>query len=93
MCIAAAIQTYWYNVTRKIKEADIWDSRLKKAKRRKLKHDKCLRRLKNLELAEISTENKDNAIAAFKTLPLDLTVSSEESGEENDPFNDNRILI
>ncbi|KAK1145491.1 hypothetical protein AOXY_G36157 [Acipenser oxyrinchus oxyrinchus] len=65
-------------------EKDKWERRQLEAHQRKSKRDKCQCRIQGVPHSSLSEVDKKIMANA---LPVEVTMSTEESGEEDNPFN------
>ncbi|MGH0134099.1 UNVERIFIED_CONTAM: hypothetical protein FKN15_042635 [Acipenser sinensis] len=82
-----AIKNYWRNIRRQNNERDKWERRQLEARRRKSKRDKCQCRIQGVPHSSLSEMDKKTMANALQVLPVEVTMSTEESGEEDNPFN------
>ncbi|MGH0172791.1 UNVERIFIED_CONTAM: hypothetical protein FKN15_063860 [Acipenser sinensis] len=85
--ICVAIKNYWRNIRRQNNERDKWERRQLEARRRKSKRDKCQCRIQGVPHSSLSEMDKKTMANALQVLPVEVTMSTEESGEEDNPFN------
>ncbi|MGH0133114.1 UNVERIFIED_CONTAM: hypothetical protein FKN15_037191 [Acipenser sinensis] len=85
--ICVAIKNYWRNIRRQNNERDKWERRQLEARRRKSKRDKCQCRIQGVPHSSLSEVDKKTMANALQVLLVEVTMSTEESGEEDNPFN------
>ncbi|MGH0136129.1 UNVERIFIED_CONTAM: hypothetical protein FKN15_066225 [Acipenser sinensis] len=66
---------------------DKWERRQLEARQRKSKRDKCQCRIQGVPHSSLSEMDKKTMANALQVLPVEVTMSTEESGEEDNPFN------
>ncbi|MGH0154168.1 UNVERIFIED_CONTAM: hypothetical protein FKN15_052342 [Acipenser sinensis] len=85
--VPVAIKNYWRNIRRQNNEKDKWERRQLEARWRKSKRDKCQCRIQGVPHSSLSEMDKKTMANALQVLPVEVTMSTEESGEEDNPFN------